>query len=347
MGRAVRGDPPSGDLYARLQVHPQADEEVIEAAFKALAKKYHPDRGGDEKVFKAVGEARDILTDTARRREYDVSRAPRAGGTVGQYRLLDRIAEGGFGNTFKAEHLVNRKLACVKFCSNVPPEFFDLLIEESVAAWDLRHYAIPAMRDIIRQPDGSYALVMSYIPGPTLAQIIEKNGRLEAEHVAWITDRVLNALKYIHYHGIVHGDIKPQNIIVQPKEHMAVLVDFGLSAIKPTRSTAAKGFTELFAPPEQIVGSPIVPESDFYSLGMTMLYALSGGNADALHRRLVPADVPDALCAFIKALIVRDVLARPRWPLRHEDDDLVDQFREIRKQSFGRERSRMKPIPGF
>ncbi len=335
------------DYYARLQVHPKAGLEVIEAAFRALAKIHHPDGGGNEDIFKGMNEARSILTRPDARAKYDASRMPGKGKIVGSYEILEKIAEGGFGNTHKARHIVSGKLACIKFCSNVTSEYFDLLNEEAQAMWDLRHYAIPAVKDIIKMGDGSYALVMSYISGPTLEQVIEKTGPLEAEHVAWITERILNALRYIHDNGIVHGDIKPQNIIVQPTKHTAVLVDFGLSAIKPTSASRAKGYTELFAPPEQMNGGVILPESDFYSLGITMLYALSGGDESAIKRRLVPASVPDELAAFIKKLIVRDVLARPRWPEGLHQDDVIDQLRHVRQVAFGRKQSRMKPIPGF
>lgn len=335
------------DHYETLQVNPAARPEVIKAAYRALMGIYHPDKGASGRTAKKLTEAHDVLGTVSKRKQYDRSRESEAGDQIGNYELLDKIAEGGFGATFRARHVVTDMPACVKFCTNVSPDYYDLLVEEAQAVWDLRHYAMPAVRDLVQQDDGSYALVMSYVEGPTLGQIIEKSGRLDAEHVAWITDRVLNALKYLHYHGVVHGDIKPQNIIIQPKKHMAVLVDFGLSEVRPTSKTEAKGFTALFAPPEQMAGKAIVPESDFYSLGITMLWALSGGDEHAVKRRLVPTDVPDELAGFIKRLIVQDVLSRPRWPEKVNEPDLIDDFRDVRLEAFGRERSSMKPIKGF
>jgi serine/threonine protein kinase len=345
MARGKAKDP-LPDHYATLQVHPGARAEVIEAAYRELMKVHHPDRGASGNLARRLNEARDVLTDARRRAAYDRERQG-AGDRVGNYELLEQIAEGGFGATFKARHVLNGEPACVKFCTNVSPEYYDLLLKESQTIWDLRHYAMPAVRDIIKRDDGSYALVMSYVEGPTLAQIIEKSGRLDAETVSWITDRVLNALKYLHYHGVVHGDVKPQNIIVQPRRHMAVLVDFGLSEVRPTRATEAKGFTELFAPPEQVAGKPILPESDFYSLGTTMLWALSGGDEHAVRRRLVPSDVPDEMAGFIKRLIVHDVRSRPVWPEKPNERDLIDDLRAVRRKAFGSENSNMKPIKGF
>jgi len=112
--------------------------------------------------------------------------------------------------------------------------------------------------------------------------------------------------------------------------------------IKPKAGMDAKGYTPYFAPPEEIAGKILLPESDFYSLGMTLIYALSGG-ADAVAKKEVPADTSNSLCEFIKRLIVRDVLSRPRW----DKEDLCETIQSIRKKDFGRRRSGMKPIPGF
>lgn len=230
-------------------------------------------------------------------------------------------------------------MVCIKDCSNVSISDTGILIEECKALWDLRHYALPAMRDLIRLDDGRVFLVMSYIPGPTWEKEVKNRGALDPESVAWITERILNALNYIHRHGVVHGDVKPQNIIVQEDKHMAVLVDFGLSAVKPTRDSETKGFTPYFAPPEEIAGKPLLPESDYYGLGMTMIYALAGG-PEFVVRKQVPYNVPDEMCDFVKRLIARDINSRPQYG----KEDLCDTIVELRKKVFGRRRSGLKPI---
>jgi serine/threonine protein kinase len=197
------------------------------------------------------------------------------------------------------------------------------------------------MRDFQKMGDGSLALIMSYIPGPTWEQVVSKGGKMDPEDVAWITQRALNALKYLHFHGVVHGDVKPQNTIVQPESHTIVLVDFGLSMVKPTKDAKARGYTPVFASPEQLRGDPLVPESDLYSLGMTMLYALSG-DIQAVERFDVPSSVPKELCDFIQRLIVRDVRGRPNWK-----EDLIETLRKLRLKVFGRDQSGLKPLRGF
>lgn|SRR3989338_1837440 len=334
------------NLYETLQVSSRAEDEVISAAYRALAKKYHPDiaRDGDSRI-KNLNEAHEILSDPARRWEYDKNRnATMLDGKIlgDRYRILERIATGGFGSTYKAEHVILGDLVCVKHRPQISMEAEKVLIEETKAIWDLRHFAIPAVRDLFRLDDGTLALVMSYIPGPTLEQVVNKAGCIDAENVAWITERILNALKYLHYNAVVHGDLKPQNIILQPESHSLTLVDYGMSSIKPTDNSTSKGFTDYFSPPEEVSGHTLLPESDFYGLGMTMIYMLGGGY-DHVKRREVPVNLPGPMIDFIKRLIVRDVLARPNWG----KEDLFETIKKIRFESFGREHSDMKTIPGF
>lgn len=261
---------------------------------------------------------------------------------IGPYNITKFIAEGGFGKTYKAEHKVLGVPACIKHCSNISEDANEILAAEAKAIWDLRHFSIPAIRDLVKLRDGSTALVMSYIEGPTLAQIIDKYNtdkkKLDPEHVAWITQRVLNALWYMHDLGVVHGDIKPQNIIIQPKTHTVVIVDFGLAMVKPMHSDRSIGYTELFSPPEQLRGSPLIPQSDFYSLGMTMLYALSGSQ-ERTERREVPSTTPETFAKFIKNMIVHDALSRPE-----KAGVLYKEMEDVRRNSFNRANSNMKEL---
>lgn len=329
--------------YNLLEVSPRARQSVIQAAYRALSKELHPDReGGDASLFSRISEAYEVVSDPDKRSTYDKKATVTEGTVIGNYRIIEEIAEGGFGTTFRGEHLIANEPVCIKHCHHVSAVYNETLIQEAKAVWDLRHYSLPVMRDFLKLDDGSLALVMSYIPGPTLEQVVDKVGRLAPKHVAWITERVLNALMYLHFHGVVHGDIKPQNIIVQHESHRIVLVDFGLSMVKPTRNDDSKGYTPVFSPPEQLNGAPLVPESDFYSLGMTMLYAL-GGSPQSAVKLEVPTDVPDPLCAFVKRLVKREVRQRPNW----SDENLFDSFQEVRMESFGQSRTDMEPIPGL
>jgi serine/threonine protein kinase len=323
-----------------LQVSIHASREVMDAAKKALMAKYHPDKVGNDLRFKDISEAHNILTDDEHRARFE--KRAKKGAIIGNYRIVEKITDGGFGSTYKAEHTISKRLSCLKQGFLNSSESESILLDEAGALWDMRHYALPSMRDVIRHDDGSIILVMSYIEGPTLEEVVTKAGRLDPENVAWIIQRLLNGLLYLHQHGIVHGDLKPKNVIVQPSDHLAVLVDFGLSAIRPTGKTASKGYTEIFSAPEMVEGKPPIPETDFYSLGKTMLYCLTG-DYEGVEKLNVPASTPDPMCKFIKRLIVRDPLARPNWT----KENLIETFQKMRVDSFGRTQSNLKAIPGF
>ena len=328
------------DYYAVLQVSPRASPEVIRAAHRALCAIAHPDRGGKDRLAALINEAFAVLSDEKKRARYDEGLRRPVGKEIGNYRILDQIAEGGFGITYKAEHILTEEPVCIKHCSRISALDERLLLEEARAIWDLRHFSIPVMRDVLRFDDGSLGLVMSYIPGPTLEKIIEQNGSLDPVHVAWITERLLNALMYLHMHGVVHGDVKPGNIILQPENHSLVLVDFGLALVKPNSKSAAIGYTQCFAPPEEIAGRPIIPESDLYSLGMTMVYALNGGDVRRLERKSFPSSTPKPLVEFLRRLIGDDVLSRPHWGI----ENLCETIAEVRVASFGSRNSGMKHL---
>lgn len=322
------------DYYTMLGLHPKASTEVVKAAYRALVKKYQ----GDEQRLRKLNEANEVLSDEVKRAEYDQEKAKPPGKVIGEYRLISKIAEGGFGTTYKAENIVLGKLVCIKHALNVSPEDEALLLDEARTIWDLRHWGIPAMRDILRMPDKSLALVMSFIEGKNLSEIMEGYpSGLEPEHVAWIGERCLNTLKYLHMHGVIHGDMKPQNVMVQAESHTVTLVDYGLSHVRPSSGGLAKGYTPYFAAPEVIDGGVPLPESDLFGLGMTMVYLL-GGDVTTVK---VPSTTPPNMVQFIKRLIKRDPLQRPRvW----QDEDLCDTIKTVREKDFGRTASGMKPL---
>lgn len=336
---------PDKNPYAVLQVSPRADDVVIRAAYRALALEHSVDRGGNEARARDINAAFQLLSDADRRKAYDKAHQPGEGSVVGNYRITREIAVGGFGTTYEAEHVITGGKACLKHCLRVSDEYNGVLVQEALALWDLAHFSLPAMRDMIKLDDGSLVLAMTFMKGLTVEEIVRKIGRMEAIDVAWIVERVLNALLYLHFHGVVHGDLKPQNVIVNDEVHAAYLIDFGLANVRPTGADRAHGFTEDFSPPEQIASAydrarrPLVPASDLYSLGMLMIFMLGGG-MDAVKKALVPSNVPAPMQAFIKSLIARDPMARPQ-------EEVFDLFKQVRLESFGKARSGMRRIPGL
>ncbi len=251
--------------------------------------------------------------------------------TIGNYTILRQIGEGGFARTYEAKHILLEERVCLKQNINITPVDAELLRREARLLWNLGHYSLPSMKDYFAVGDGSYAIAMSFIEGKTLDKVIEKHKAIHPEDVCWIMQRLFGVLHYLHANGIIHSDVKPQNIILQPKIHNAVLIDFGLSANKPIDSTKAIGYTDAFAAPELKAGSPPIPESDLYGAGIVMIYALGG---DAIGRTF-PQHVPKPIIDFCEELVQNDPILRPNW----EKTDLVGRLSDIRQNVFGRRHS--------
>ncbi len=225
------------------------------------------------------------------------------GARVGPYEVVRPLGEGGFARTFEARHVVLGETACLKVGRRAEDD--PLLLREGRILWGLHHPALPTLRDAFRTEDGALALAIRFVEGRTLDAVAP----IDAAAAIRLLGRLLKGLRVLHHRGIVHADVKPRNIIVEPDGHGAVLVDFGLAAVRPTASTRPLGRTEVFAAPETEAGGPPLPESDLYGLALSFLHALGGDVVG----RVLPAGVPDPLLRFLAALSVRDVARRPRW----------------------------------
>jgi eukaryotic-like serine/threonine-protein kinase len=251
---------------------------------------------------------------------------------IGNYRIERQIGEGGFAKTYLGKHVLVGEYSCLKQNLNISKDDTDILRREAAIMWNLHHYSLPAVRDFFEAGDGSHVIAMSYAEGPNIEQLVETKGPIHPEDVSWISQRSFSALHYLHFNGIVHCDMKPPNIILRKKEHNIVLLDYGMSAFRPTGDTKALGYTPAFVAPELAAGNPPIPQSDYYGMGLSMIYML-GGN---IVNRTCPASTPDRLAEFIDELVQPDPARRPD-PKRI---DLVDRLSEIRQEVFGRRHTR-------
>ncbi|MCU0728427.1 MAG: serine/threonine protein kinase, partial [Planctomycetes bacterium] len=173
---------------------------------------------------------------------------------IGNYKVLKLLGEGGFGKTYLGEHALLGKKVVLKLSHFRGPEAQKIVLNEAGLLWDVNHWALPTVKDVATTDEGDLVMVMTYVPGEELAARVREAGPLDAETVCWIAQRVLSALYYLHFAGIVHRDVKPANIIVNFDTHIATLVDFGLSKLKPDGSPDPSGYTPDFGAPEQVEG---------------------------------------------------------------------------------------------
>jgi serine/threonine protein kinase len=249
---------------------------------------------------------------------------------IGNYRIKKMISEGGFGRIYQAEHILLEERACIKQNKENSPENIELLKQEAKLLWRLNeHHSIPGAKDFFEAGDGSCVLVMSYIDGSTLEDIVKSKSRIHPEDVCWITERLLGALYYAHYNGIVHSDVKPGNVIVEPKKHDIKLIDFGLSIYKPKSGTRPIGYTEAFAAPELLQGKTPIPETDLYGAGIVLLYGLGGNPLTKEY----PMDIDTRLKEYCDSLLRYDPMERLNW---EKDPNPIEKLSDLRLEIFGR-----------
>ena len=223
-------------------------------------------------------------------------------GTVleNRYRIDALLGEGGMGAVYRASDQRLRQFVAIKENRMASPASARQFESEALMMARLRHPNLPRVGDHFITPDGAQYLVMDYIEGEDLGQILERTGALdEARALAWI-DQVCDALVYLHSQNppIIHRDIKPGNIKITPQGQV-FLVDFGIAKIGEARErtrTGALGVTTGYSPPEQHGSGGTDARSDVYALGATLYTLLTGR---------VP---PDSVQRSIKA----EILTPPR-----------------------------------
>lgn len=197
-----------------------------------------------------------------------------------RYRLVEQIGVGGMAIVYRAidqrtGHNVAVKVLRPEFNQDV--EFVSRFQREAEAASKMTHHNIVNLLDVGMDGDNRY-LVMEYVQGKTLKELIKEKGRLSPQVAAQITIRILSALQHAHQNGIIHRDIKPQNILVHADGHIKVS-DFGIARMANS-STLTKGDSVMgsvhYFSPEQASGQVAGVTSDLYSVGVVMYEMLTG-----------------------------------------------------------------------
>lgn len=209
---------------------------------------------------------------------------------LSNYRLERLLGSGGMGEVYLARDLALDRFVAIKFIA--PAKAGDAsarrrLIREARAAASLDHPNICGVHDVIDTPDGRACIVMQYVEGRTLADVL-RDGPMDVRLALTVAADLVSALAVAHKHGVVHRDLKPRNVIITP-DSRAKLLDFGIARQASASADAddATTTTQLTTPgvivgtpsymsPEQVLQRPLDGRSDLFALGAVLFECLTG-----------------------------------------------------------------------
>ncbi|PRY33131.1 serine/threonine-protein kinase [Pseudosporangium ferrugineum] len=246
-----------------------------------------------------------------------------------RYRLDVRIGAGGMGEVWRAtDEVLGRVVAVKVMLASVAadPGFARRFLTEAKAMAGVNHPAVASIHDY-GTSDGAPFLVMEYVDGESLAQLLTRHGRLTAAQTMLLVAQAAEGLRAVHDRGIVHRDIKPANLLVR-RDGTLLISDFGIARIDGATALTTPGAvlgTPTYLAPEQVLGRPATPLSDLYSLGLTAYECLAGHRpftgdnpyAVALQRvqgapRTLAGDLPGEVLAVVERSLAPD--PADRWP---------------------------------
>ncbi len=254
-----------------------------------------------------------------------------------EFEILRPIGQGSTANVYLARETELRRLVAIKVPLPIlarDPVVRARFEREARAAARLRHPGIGAIHRIARLPDETPYLVMEYLEGSTLDDILQAEGSLPPTHALRLLRQVADALAEAHRHGVIHRDLRPGNVFRVADGDRAVLTDFGLAGILETGAEVVTRLTQpgevlgddAYRSPEQLLGEPLSPAADIYAWGLLAFETLtlqrpfddSGRSIGNAHLRRPPRNLrdldPDAdprLARIIAACLAKDPRHRP------------------------------------
>jgi protein kinase-like protein len=246
----------------------------------------------------------------------------------------DLLGEGGFAGVFRVREKALSRDVAVKVLDldlTPSPSLAERFVREARTVARLEHPHIVPIYKVGGHRNEVLYIVMRCLDGPSLRQLLEKYHRLSLGDAGRIARQVADALGYAHHHGVVHRDIKPDNILLDASGHVLV-TDFGIAKAAQEASAShltTQGMvvgTPQYMSPEQATGDRIDARSDIYSLGIVLYHMLAGAppfdgesaqsilmkqaTATAVPIRRLRSDVPPALAAVIDRLLAKDPAER-------------------------------------
>jgi serine/threonine-protein kinase len=265
---------------------------------------------------------------------------------AGRYELEERVGTGGMSAVYRAhDRLLERKVAIKILHARLgeDDEYVERFRREARAVAQLAHPHIVTVIDRGEEDDGRQYIVFEYVEGDDLKQLVSRTGPLPIDQVVDLGAEIASGLAYAHERGIVHRDVKPQNVLLNG-DGRAKVTDFGIArSLDVERGVTQTGTvlgTSTYIAPEQASGQPVDDRSDVYSLGVVLFELLTGDvpfpgenfvivamqhvntpPPPVLERR---PDAPPALAALVDRMLAKDHLERPSM------DEVVGELEALR-----------------
>ena len=266
------------------------------------------------------------------------------GKNISHYRILEKLGEGGMGVVYKAEDNKLQRTVALKFLSATYSKYSDemqRLVREARAAASLSHPNIGSIYELGEDEDQTF-IVMEYIEGETLKDLMKREGPLSSERAFEIAIAVAAGLGKAHEKDIVHRDIKSENIMIS-KDGFVKIMDFGLVKLSGNVQLTKTGDTVgtvAYMSPEQVENENVDHRSDIYSLGVVLYEMLSGTlpfHADneigyiysILNASPPPLESWNVNVSIEVQTIVDKMLAKDPEKRYHHANEFTEEFRQI------------------
>ncbi|MBI1271784.1 protein kinase [bacterium] len=207
-----------------------------------------------------------------------------------RFEVLGKIGEGGMGSVYKAREIKTDQIFAIKVLKDDLAKDAAALKrfeQEAEAARNLDHANLAAVYELEEHSNGTTYLVMEYVEGRSLDELLKEKERLDGKKALEIFSQVTEALAYAHEKGVIHRDVKPTNIIITDETSVnpgVKVVDFGIAKVMPAANRETHNLTKTgdvfgspnYMSPEQCLGFMLDQRSDIYSLGATIYETLAG-----------------------------------------------------------------------
>ncbi len=297
----------------------------------------------------------------------DTERDPLVGQVLaGRYRIDRLLGMGGMGAVYRAEHIHMRKAVALKVLHREMTAMTEVVARferEAVAAARIEHPNVATATDFGRLDDGAFYLVLEFVEGRSLTTAIEQAKTFPPQRAVHVARQIAEALAAAHAAGVVHRDLKPDNVMLVEREgdkDFAKVLDFGIAKVhsdepsedQPALTQAGSVFgTPSYMSPEQAKGEHVDARSDLYTLGMIMYEMLSGETAFVAPELIAiltktlteePPPLPESVPPQLRDLVMK--------LLRKEPADRIQTAEELARELWGFEHalapiSSSTPIP--